>query len=178
MLELMVVIAIMGLATAGVSLAMRDTEGEQLSREAERLAAEREQTGKSMSVIDVIKALTLAADPPKRSGSPKESGKPETVSTPAGKPILRIDGADRKGVRLTLLNKGGASRQEAEEALKAMRIKHDQTLLLRDAANACDGGVAFPCGGVHQFALVHGCGEAQLVVVTTRQSKFKTFVPS
>ena len=35
----MVVIAIMGLATAGVSLAMRDTEGEQLSREAERLAA-------------------------------------------------------------------------------------------------------------------------------------------
>jgi general secretion pathway protein H len=39
LLELMVVIAIMGLATAGVSLAMRDTAGEQLSREAERLAA-------------------------------------------------------------------------------------------------------------------------------------------
>jgi general secretion pathway protein H len=38
-LELMVVIAIMGLATAGVSLAMRDTVGEQLLREAERLAA-------------------------------------------------------------------------------------------------------------------------------------------
>ena len=35
----MVVIAIMGLATAGVSLAMRDTEGERLEREAERLAA-------------------------------------------------------------------------------------------------------------------------------------------
>ena len=31
LLELMVVIAIMGLATAGVSLAMRDTAGEQLS---------------------------------------------------------------------------------------------------------------------------------------------------
>jgi general secretion pathway protein H len=39
LLELMVVIAIMGLASAGVSLAMRDTAGEQLSREAERLAA-------------------------------------------------------------------------------------------------------------------------------------------
>ena len=35
----MVVIAIMGLATAGVGLALRDTAGEQLSREAERLAA-------------------------------------------------------------------------------------------------------------------------------------------
>ena len=39
LLELMVVIAIMGLATAGVGLALRDSAGEQLSREAERLAA-------------------------------------------------------------------------------------------------------------------------------------------
>ncbi|MEL0212416.1 MAG: ParB/RepB/Spo0J family partition protein [Novosphingobium sp.] len=73
---------------------------------------------------DVIKALTLAADPPKRSGSPKRSGKPETISSSTGKPVLRIDGADRKGIRLTLLSKGGASRQDAEEAIRAVLDQH------------------------------------------------------
>jgi ParB family chromosome partitioning protein len=33
-----------------------------------------------MPVIDVIKALALAVDPPKKSGSPKKSGKAETVA--------------------------------------------------------------------------------------------------
>ena len=35
-------------------------------QEAARLADEREATGKSMPVIDVIKALSLAVDPPKK----------------------------------------------------------------------------------------------------------------
>lgn len=39
LLELLVVVAIMALATAGVSLALRDTAGAQLDREAMRLAA-------------------------------------------------------------------------------------------------------------------------------------------
>ena len=39
LLELMVVVAIMALATAGVSLAMRDTAQTQLERDAQRLAA-------------------------------------------------------------------------------------------------------------------------------------------
>jgi len=39
LLELLVVVAIIGLATAGVSLALRDTAGAQLEREATRLAA-------------------------------------------------------------------------------------------------------------------------------------------
>ncbi|WP_218242377.1 prepilin-type N-terminal cleavage/methylation domain-containing protein [Comamonas fluminis] len=38
LLELLVVISIMALATAGVSLAIRDNGGQQLEREAERLA--------------------------------------------------------------------------------------------------------------------------------------------
>lgn len=97
---------------------------ERAFREAERLAAELEQTGQSMSVIEVIKALALAADPPKKSGSPKKSGKPETLANASGKPVLRIDGADRKGVRVTLLNKGGATRQEAEEAIRAVLDQH------------------------------------------------------
>ena len=39
LLELMVVVAIMAIATAGVSLAMRDTAASQLERDAQRLAA-------------------------------------------------------------------------------------------------------------------------------------------
>jgi len=89
-------------------------------REAERLAAERETTGQSMPVIEVIKALTLAADSPKKSVSPKKSGKPETIASAGGKPVLRIEGADRKGIRLTLLSKGGATRKDAEEAIRAV----------------------------------------------------------
>jgi ParB family chromosome partitioning protein len=92
--------------------------------EAKRIADAREAGAPSQSILDVIKALSLAVDPPKRSGSPKKSGKAETVSTAGGKPVLRVEGADRKGIRLTLLNKGGATRQEAEEAIKAILDEH------------------------------------------------------
>lgn len=88
--------------------------------EAGRLAEARAGGAEALPVLDVIKALSVAVDPPKKSGSPKKSGKAETVSSSGGKPILRVEGADRKGVRLTLLNKGGASREEAEEALRAL----------------------------------------------------------
>jgi ParB family chromosome partitioning protein len=93
-------------------------------REAARLAAERERTGQSPSVLEVIKALSLAVEPPKKSGSPKKSGKAETVANAVGQPVLRIEGADRKGVRITLLNKGGATRQEAEEAIRVVLDQH------------------------------------------------------
>ena len=51
----------------------------------------------------------------------------------------------------------------------ALWIEHDQALLLRDAANACDRRVAFPRSGMHQLTLVHRRGEAQFVIVTARQ---------
>ena len=107
-------------AIALKALLKPDDRKERAFREAERLASERQATGQSMPVIDVIKALSLAVDPPKKSGSPKKSGKAETVASPSGKPVLRIEGADRKGIRLTLLSKGGATRQEAEEAVRAV----------------------------------------------------------
>jgi ParB family chromosome partitioning protein len=97
---------------------------ERAFQEAARLAAERERTNQSLSVLEVIKALSLAVDPPKKSGSPKKSGKVETVANAVGQPVLRIEGADRKGVRITLLNKGGATRQEAEEAIRAVLDQH------------------------------------------------------
>lgn len=97
---------------------------ERAFKEAGRLAKAQEDSGHPMPVLDVIKALTVAVDPPKRSGSPTKSGKPETVSNAGGKPVLRIEGADRKGIRLTLLSKGGASRQDAEEAIRAVLDQH------------------------------------------------------
>lgn len=74
----------------------------------------------ALSPQDVIRRLAQAADAPKKSGSPKKSGKPETIANSGGKPVLRIEGADRKGIRLTLLSKGGATRQDAEEAIRAV----------------------------------------------------------
>ncbi|WP_103727529.1 ParB/RepB/Spo0J family partition protein [Novosphingobium sp. HII-3] len=91
---------------------------------AESLAKEREGGGQVLAPVDVIKALSIAVDPPKRSGSPKRSGKPITVSNGDGKPVLRVEGNDRKGLRITLLNRGGASRHDAEEALRALLEEH------------------------------------------------------
>jgi len=93
-------------------------------QEAARLAALREETGVAMPVLEVIKALALAADPPKKSGSPKKSGLAEVISGPSGKPVIRIKGIDRKGVRMTLMTKGGAKRSEAEAAIKALLDQH------------------------------------------------------
>ncbi|ATY34916.1 ParB/RepB/Spo0J family partition protein [Sphingomonas psychrotolerans] len=111
-------------AIALKALLKPDDRRERAFKEAGRLAKAQEESGHPMPVLDVIKALTVAVDPPKRSGSPKKSGKPETVSNVGGKPVLRIEGADRKGIRLTLLSKGGASRQDAEEAIRAVLDQH------------------------------------------------------
>lgn len=92
--------------------------------EAARLAAEQAGRGRALPVLDVIKALTIAAEAPKKSGSPKKSGKPQTVSSPGGKPILKIFGLDRKGIHLTLFNNGGASREDAQAALKDILDAH------------------------------------------------------
>lgn len=93
-------------------------------REAQRLRAAQDEAGTPMPVLEVIKALGIATDPPTSSGSPTRSGSVETVASEGGKPVLRIEGADRKGVRLTLLSKGGASREDAEKALREVLDRH------------------------------------------------------
>ena len=106
-------------AIALKSLLKPEDRRERAFKEAERLAKAQEESGQPMPVLEVLKALTLAVDPPKRSGSPKKSGSmTTTVSSEGGKAVLRVEGADRKGVRLTLLNKGGASREDAERAIR------------------------------------------------------------
>jgi ParB family chromosome partitioning protein len=92
--------------------------------EAERLASERRAGGADRKPLDVIKALALAIAPPKKSGPPKRSGFGETITSALGKPVVRLEGADRKGVRLVLLNKGGASREDAEVAIRAILDQH------------------------------------------------------
>lgn len=88
------------------------------------LAEQQDATGKTLPVLEIIKTLGLATDPPKRSGYPKKSAIALTVTTNAGKPVLRIDGADRKGVRVTLLPRGGGSREDAEKALQDLLDAH------------------------------------------------------
>ena len=92
--------------------------------EAKRLAGQQRDSATTLTVVETIRLLTVAADPPKRSGSPKKSGKPQTVSNADGKPVMRIEGADRKGVRLTLLHKSGATREDAEKAVREILDLH------------------------------------------------------
>ena len=106
-------------AIALKSLLKPEDRRERAFQEAERLSNVQEQSGQPIPVLEVIKALTSAVDPPQRSGSPNKSGSPtKFVSSEGGKPVLRVEGADRKGVRLTLLNKSGASREDAERAIR------------------------------------------------------------
>lgn len=88
--------------------------------EAAAIAA-RKGAGPAPKPQDVIRLLTAAADPPKKSGSPKRSGSMgDVVTAEGGSPVLRIDGRKRKEVTLTLLLTGGASRTEAETALRSV----------------------------------------------------------
>lgn len=68
--------------------------------------------------MNIIRALDLAADAHKR------SGKPETIVSEAGKPLLKVEAADCKGLKLTLLPHTGGTRAEAETALKELLDRH------------------------------------------------------
>jgi ParB family chromosome partitioning protein len=91
---------------------------------AARIAMENASSSSLPTVPDIIRALGLAADPPKRSGSPKKSGIAETISSKDGKPLLRIEGRDRKGLRLTLLPQSGGSRADIVAAVSALLDRH------------------------------------------------------
>lgn len=93
---------------------------------ASRLAIAREEgRGAPTGALDVIRLLAAAADPPKRSGAPRKSGLlPETVTGSSGAPIMRVDKRGTKALTVTLLPRGGASRQEADAAIKALLDAH------------------------------------------------------
>jgi ParB family chromosome partitioning protein len=97
-----------------------DDRARRVLAEAAAIAA-RKGEGAAPKPQDVIRLLAAAADPPKKTGSPKRSGStPDVVTAAGGAPVLRIDGHKRKEVTLTLLLAGGASRSEAETALRTV----------------------------------------------------------
>lgn len=85
-----------------------DDKRARASAEAARLAEQQKEGGSTLPVIETIRLLTISAATPKRSGTP----------------VLRIDGADHKGIRLTLLNKGGATRDDVEKAIREVLDQH------------------------------------------------------
>jgi ParB family chromosome partitioning protein len=82
--------------------------------------------GAPLKPQDVLRRLAAAADPPKRSGSPKKSGKadPEVVTSAMGKPVLRFEAKGRKELSLTLLLQAGATRADAEAAITALLARY------------------------------------------------------
>lgn len=90
--------------------------------EARRLRALREAGEEGPSnAPDVIRLLSAAANPPVEAPAkapPRKAGSPSAVVNGAGVPVLRVEARDRKGIAITLLHRGGASREDAETALR------------------------------------------------------------
>jgi ParB family chromosome partitioning protein len=107
-----------------------DDKRERVFQKAAELGAQQKADGKAMAILDVIRMLSEVAPPPSksgspnRSGSPVRSGSPQVISSASGQAVLRVERADRKGVCLTLLNKGGASREDAEKAIREILDRH------------------------------------------------------
>lgn len=87
---------------------------------AAELAAQWGRGGGTLAAPEIIRALVVAADPPKKSGSPRKSGLTETITGTDDKPLLKIEKRSPKAVTLTLLPKGGGTREEAEQAVLAL----------------------------------------------------------
>ncbi len=86
--------------------------------EAARLGETQEEAEQGLPVLEVIRLLAVAADPPKRSGSPKKSGSAlPSFDTAAGRPLLRVDRKGRGGIAITLPARSGATRAEVDTAL-------------------------------------------------------------
>jgi ParB family chromosome partitioning protein len=96
--------------------------------EARRLAAERQPSdgAATESVQTIIRALTIAADAPRKSGAPKRSGKAaaEVISSPAGRPLFRLEAKGKKEVSLTLLLQSGGTRADAEQAFSELLARY------------------------------------------------------
>jgi ParB family chromosome partitioning protein len=99
--------------------------------EAARLAGLRAQGAADIptAVPDILRALTQAATPPAAprtapGKAPTKTGMAELVRSAAGTPLFRVEGKDRKGIALTLLHRGGGTRDEAEQALREFLESH------------------------------------------------------
>ena len=94
--------------------------------EAERLAVLRLSGGAAFgSIPEIIRLLAAAADPPKKTGSPKRSGTAQsTIHSSSGKPLINVERKGRGGLALFLHAKSGATREEVDAALTAVINEH------------------------------------------------------
>jgi len=112
-------------AIALKALLKPDDRRTRVYREAARLSDTQAASGDALPVLEVIRLLTVAADPPKRSGSPKKSGSELPVyETAAGRPLLRVDRKGRGGLAITLPARSGASRADLDAALAKVLDQH------------------------------------------------------
>jgi ParB family chromosome partitioning protein len=105
-----------------------DDRRDRVLSEARRLAAEPRPGGEGgpMTVQSIVRALTLAADAPKKSGSPKKSGMPvpEVFSSASGQPLIRVQAKGKKELEVTLLLQSGATRGDAETAFAELLSRY------------------------------------------------------
>lgn len=85
---------------------------------AAELAQQWQQGAGGLPVVDIIRDLAKAATgAPRKTGSPKRTGSENILHNGDGKPILKIDRHTPKQMTLTLLPRGGGTREDAEKAL-------------------------------------------------------------
>lgn len=93
--------------------------------EAERISRARA-AGQAMptTIIDTIRLMAVAADPPKKTGAPKRTGSlARTIASAAGRPMLKVD-VDNRSLALTLPIRSGATRAEVDTALATVLDQH------------------------------------------------------
>lgn len=109
------------------ALLKAEGDGDAVRAEAQRLASARAGGGAGLPATapETIRALTAAAAARPAKAAPSKSGsEPVVLRNAAGTPLVRVEGADRRGLSLTLLCKGGGARAEAEAALKQLLDRH------------------------------------------------------
>ena len=103
-----------------------DARRQRVIEEAEAIAAARRAgQGSLMSIPDTIRRLSAAADPPKKSASPKRSGSAvETFGTAAGSPVITLEKKGRTDFLVRLTRATGVTRHDVEQAMAEMLNRH------------------------------------------------------
>lgn len=98
-----------------------DDQRKRVTSRAAELARQWQEGGGGLPVVDIIRDLAgAAADAPKKTGAPRKTGSDNILRDREGNPILKIDRQTPRQMTLTLLPKGGGTREEAEAALLAL----------------------------------------------------------
>lgn len=94
--------------------------------EAERLSGVHKKTGEGATAQEIIRALALAADAPKKSGKvpSRTQGQVEKIKSQAGRLLLEMRPKGKSAVEMTLHLNAGATRDEVQAALQELLLRH------------------------------------------------------